>query len=50
MSSSFQPFNICCAEAYARFSELKRQKVHPGNMTKERDAVSLSILFCAVSN
>ncbi len=33
-------FNLCCGEAYARFSELKRLKVHPGNMTKERDAVS----------
>ncbi|KAL7493537.1 hypothetical protein ACHAWT_002486 [Skeletonema menzelii] len=32
-------FNLCCGEAYARFSELKRLKVHPGNMTKERDAV-----------
>lgn len=36
----FKAFNLCCGEAYARFSELKRLKVHPGNMTKERDAVS----------
>ena len=35
-----QPFNLCCGEAYARFAELKRQKIHPGKMTKERDAVS----------
>mmetsp|Transcript_42593 Transcript_42593/g.74646 ORF Transcript_42593/g.74646 Transcript_42593/m.74646 type:complete len:106 (-) Transcript_42593:434-751(-) len=34
-------FNLCCGEAYARFTELKRIKIHPGNMTKERDAVSL---------
>merc|ERR1712194_705743 len=37
-------FNLCCGEAYARFTELKRAKIHPGNMTKERDAVSL-LLF-----
>ena len=37
---SLKAFNLCCGEAYARFSELKRLKVHPGNMTKERDAVS----------
>mmetsp|Transcript_2100 Transcript_2100/g.4529 ORF Transcript_2100/g.4529 Transcript_2100/m.4529 type:complete len:134 (-) Transcript_2100:232-633(-) len=32
-------FNLCCAEAYSRFTELKRVKIHPGNMTTERDAV-----------
>merc|ERR1712129_309342 len=32
-------FNVCCGEAYARFTELKRIKIHPGNMTKERDDV-----------
>eukprot|EP00970_Alexandrium_tamarense_P000188 scaffold24_cov186-Alexandrium_tamarense.AAC.43 len=32
-------FNVCCAEAYAKFADLKRQRIHPGKMTKERDAV-----------
>ncbi|KAL7478297.1 hypothetical protein ACHAW6_004079 [Cyclotella cf. meneghiniana] len=39
LNAASGPFNLCCAEAYARFAELKRQKVHPGKMTKERDAV-----------
>mmetsp|Transcript_7149 Transcript_7149/g.14262 ORF Transcript_7149/g.14262 Transcript_7149/m.14262 type:complete len:82 (-) Transcript_7149:27-272(-) len=39
LNASSGPFNLCCGEAYARFSELKRQKVHPAKMTKERDAV-----------
>ncbi|EJK48235.1 hypothetical protein THAOC_32986 [Thalassiosira oceanica] len=39
MNAASGAFNLCCAEAYTRFIELKRQKVHPGNMTKERDAV-----------
>jgi hypothetical protein len=40
MNHMGKAFNLCCAEAYARFTELKRLKVHPGNMTAERDAVS----------
>jgi hypothetical protein len=42
-SHIYKAFNLCCAEAYARFTELKRLKIHPGNMTAERDAVSLLI-------
>ncbi len=40
-SHIYKAFNLCCVEAYARFTELKRLKIHPGNMTAERDAVSL---------
>lgn len=39
LNAASTAFNMCCADSYARFAELKRQKVHPGNMTKERDAV-----------
>ncbi|KAL3765162.1 hypothetical protein ACHAW5_008581 [Stephanodiscus triporus] len=43
LNAASTAFNLCCAEAYARFTELKRLKVHPGNMTAERDAVSLLV-------
>ncbi|KAL7542007.1 hypothetical protein ACHAXR_011919, partial [Thalassiosira sp. AJA248-18] len=39
LNAASEAFNLCCSEAYARFTELKRVKIHPGNMTKERDAV-----------
>mmetsp|Transcript_9764 Transcript_9764/g.20654 ORF Transcript_9764/g.20654 Transcript_9764/m.20654 type:complete len:136 (+) Transcript_9764:172-579(+) len=39
LNAASGPFNLCCSQAYARFTELKRLKLHPGNMTKERDDV-----------
>ncbi|KAL3782255.1 hypothetical protein ACHAWO_010591 [Cyclotella atomus] len=39
LNAASTPFNLCCAEAYAKFTDMKRLKVHPGKMTKERDAV-----------
>ncbi|KAL7523093.1 hypothetical protein ACHAWF_000366 [Thalassiosira exigua] len=39
LNAASGPFNLCCAQAYGRFTELKRIKLHPGHMTKERDAV-----------
>ena len=44
-STQRQPFNLCCAEAYAKFTEMKRLRVHPGKMTKERDAVRREYLY-----
>jgi len=43
LNAASTAFNLCCAEAYSRFTELKRLKLHPGNMTRERDDVSLSL-------
>ncbi|KAL7435057.1 hypothetical protein ACHAXH_005885 [Discostella pseudostelligera] len=41
LNAASTALNLCCNEAYARFTELKRLKLHPGNMTQERDAVEI---------